>query len=214
MHPVGTDSALEDFSLAYRWDEVKSCCDNFSKEATLGQGSYGTVYKGVMPNGTEVACKVLNNPQDAGFLEEVNVLSRYRHPNLITLMGFSRGPGGERVLIYEYLCKGDFAQCMASFNGYQRLSVLLDASLGLSQLHSMTPKAFHRDIKTPNILISANGIAKISDFGLSKVARGSFQVTSTSGTIGYADPEYVRSGVVSEDSEVYSFGMVRFQIIN
>lgn len=95
-----------------------------------------------------------------------------------------------------------------------RISILLDAALGLSHLHCAEPKVFHRDIKSQNILLDKNGAAKMADFGLALLAsaEGRTKVEHTSGTIGYADPLYINSSIVTERSESYSFGMVGFFI--
>ncbi|CAE8634927.1 unnamed protein product [Polarella glacialis] len=169
-------------------------------------------------DGTEVAIKVLACPKEGGFREEVEVLSRFRHPNLVILMGFARN-GKERYLVYELLPGGDLNGRLnkdASFTWKQRLSVVLDSALGLSHLHGSRPQVFHRDVKTQNILMDKNGTGKVADFGLACLAQqnqNSLAVSQTSGTIGYADPLYIRSGVVTEKSEVYSMGMVILEVL-
>jgi serine/threonine protein kinase len=178
----------------------------------LGKGSYGAVYKGTLKDGTEVAIKALSDPKDSGFKEEVLVLSKFRHPNLVILMGFSRN-GKDRYLIYELLPGGDLCSRLQgdpNFDWRKRMTALLDAALGLSHLHNACPKVFHRDIKTQNILLDRNGIAKMADFGLALLCqpRQGVKVEQCSGTLGYADPLYISSSVVTEKSEVYSFGMV------
>merc|ERR1719245_1171465 len=98
----------------------------------------------------------------------------------------------------------------------QRLNVSLDSALGLSHLHHSTPQVFHRDVKTQNILMDKNGTGKVADFGLAclaQVNKRSLAVQQTSGTIGYADPLYIRTGVVTEKSEVYSLGMVLLEVL-
>jgi serine/threonine protein kinase len=207
-----TDANLNSISLEYPFDAVSKACRNFSQSCLLGKGSYGAVYKGILKDGTEVAVKALNNPKDSGFKEEVMVLSKFRHPNLVILMGFSRN-GRDRYLIYELLPGGDLCSRLQrdmNFDWRKRISALLDAALGLSHLHNASPKVFHRDIKTQNILLDRNGIAKMADFGLALLCqpRKGLKVEQCSGTIGYADPLYISSSVVTEKSEVYSFGMV------
>ena len=123
--------------------------------------------------------------------------------------------------MYEYLSGGDVSRRLqkcarenASFTALQRLSVALDAACGLSHLHNSNPKAFHRDIKTANILLDRNGGSKMADFGLSCLSRSSeHKVKQASGTIGYACPYYIQRGVVTEGSEVYSFGMVLIELL-
>jgi serine/threonine protein kinase len=207
-----TDANLNSISLEYPFEQVARACRNFSQSALLGRGSYGSVYRGILKDGTEVAIKALSNPKDSGFKEEVFVLSKFRHPNLVILMGFSRN-GKDRYLIYELLPGGDLCSRLQrdpSFDWRKRMSALLDAALGLSHLHNASPKVFHRDIKTQNILLDRNGIAKMADFGLALLCqpRQGLKVEQCSGTIGYADPLYISSSVVTERSEIYSFGMV------
>lgn len=135
-------------------------------------------------------------------------------------MGFAVN-GAQRLLVYEYLAGGDVSRRLqkcardnAPFTFLQRLSVALDAACGLSHLHNANPKVFHRDIKTANILLDRNGGAKMADFGLACLSRSSeHKVKQASGTIGYACPYYIQRGVVTEGSEVYSFGMVMIELL-
>lgn len=216
-----TDSHLNDMSIVYSEEEVRNATNGLDRACMLGSGTFGSVYKGTMKDGTQVAIKVLNVPEQAGFEEEVKVLSRFRHPNLVILMGFSRhAETGGRSLIYEYMSGGDVSRRLRRcrrknepFEWFQRLSVAFDAACGLSYLHNTTPRAFHRDIKCPNILLDKNGTAKMADFGLSCVSASSqYKVQQASGTVGYACPEYIRTGIIIEGSEVYSFGMVLFEL--
>lgn len=216
--PPPTDHLLNNISQEFTYSEIAECTGNFSKSNRLGEGSYGTVYRGGLRDGTEVAVKALSSPKEGGFREEVEVLSRFRHPNLVILMGFARN-GRERYLVYELLPGGDVNARLNKdkhFTWQQRLNVVLDAALGLSHLHGSRPQVFHRDVKTQNILMDKNGTGKVADFGLACLAHAnqrSLAVQQTSGTIGYADPLYIRSGVVTEKSEVYSLGMVLLEVI-
>mmetsp|Transcript_95952 Transcript_95952/g.304641 ORF Transcript_95952/g.304641 Transcript_95952/m.304641 type:complete len:432 (+) Transcript_95952:1079-2374(+) len=125
----------------------------------------------------------------------------------------------ERYLVYELLPGGDVCARLRrdpTFTWRPRLSVALDAALGLSHLHGSRPQVFHRDIKTQNILMDRNGTGKMADFGLARLAKQdslSLTVENASGTLGYADPAYIRTGRVTEASEVYSFGMVLLEIL-
>ncbi|CAE7367129.1 unnamed protein product [Symbiodinium pilosum] len=166
------------------------------------------------------AIKVLDVGDDDGFEEEVRVLSKFRHPNLVILMGFARN-GPQRFLVYELLGGGDLfrriQRCIlenVQFTWLERISVAYDSSCGLSHLHNSTPKVFHRDIKCPNILLDRNGTAKIADFGLACCSHSKEQkVNQAAGTVGYACPHYVNRGVVTEGSEVYSFGIVLLELL-
>eukprot|EP00397_Hematodinium_sp_SG-2012_P001478 GEMP01001481.1.p1 GENE.GEMP01001481.1~~GEMP01001481.1.p1 ORF type:complete len:808 (+),score=149.15 GEMP01001481.1:101-2524(+) len=219
-----TDQSLNQISLEYGYSELCRATKDWDQDINLiGTGSYGSVYRGVLDDGTEVAIKTLDLPDEGGFAEEVRVLSRFRHPNLVILMGLARH-NTQRLLVYELLAGGD-AHCRLQqsqtnqrpFPWYQRVSVALDAACGLSHLHHATPKVFHRDIKCPNILIDQNGTAKMADFGLACLDtlgdKIGFRVKQASGTVGYACPIYIQTGVITEGSEVYSFGMVLLELL-
>lgn len=216
------DAHLDGLSNEYSEEDIGEATNGFDRSCLLGSGACGSVYKGAMKDGSEVAIKMLKNPTLAGFDEEVKVLSRFRHPNLVILMGFARHPAtGSRSLVYEFLSGGDVSgriqRCRMGkqpFEAALRLSVALDAASGLSHMHNANPRAFHRDIKCPNILLDKNGTAKMADFGLACVSSSaSHKVHLASGTAGYACPEYVRTGVVTEGSEVHSFGMVLLELL-
>ncbi|EER12570.1 B-Raf proto-oncogene serine/threonine-protein kinase, putative, partial [Perkinsus marinus ATCC 50983] len=152
----------------------------------------------------------------------IQVLSRFRHPNLVMLMGFAR-LDRKGFLVYELLEGGDVFNLLHNRGNHRkepisrlrRLSIALDASRGLSHLHSSSPRVFHRDIKTANILLDRNGTAKVSDFGLAFAARGDAEEGNmrASGTPAYADPEYLRTLVFSEGTEAYSFGIVLLELV-
>lgn len=214
------DAALNQLSLEYDNGELQQATRNFDVSMKLGAGSHGGVFKGVLADGTEVAIKVLDVPDEAGFEEEVKVLSKFRHPNLVILMGFARN-GPQRSLVYEMLAGGDLYRRLQRstleglpFLWKERVSIALDAACGLSHLHHSTPKVFHRDIKSPNILLDKNGTAKMADFGLACLSHAAaHRVKQAAGTVGYACPLYIRRGVVTEGSEVYSFGMVLLELL-
>jgi len=216
--PPPTDAVLNHISQEFTFTDLQEATSNFSSSSRLGEGTYGTVFRGTLRDGTEVAIKALASPKEGGFREEVEVLSRFRHPNLVILLGFARN-GRERYLVYELLPGGDLNSRLgkdAEFTWRHRTNVALDAALGLSHLHCSRPQVFHRDVKTQNILMDRNGTGKVADFGLACLAQPnqkSLAVAQTSGTIGYADPLYIRSGVVTEKSEVYSLGMVLLEVL-
>jgi len=214
------DATLNKYSLEYQYAELSEATGNFAADLKLGCGSFGTVFRGVQRDGTDIAVKVLNMSETSGFNEEVKVLSKFRHPNLVILMGFGRC-ASKRFLVYEFLGGGDvfrrLQKCSLEglcFSWDQRLSVAFDAACGLSHLHNSSPKVFHRDIKSANILLDRHGNAKMADFGLACLSHfPSQRVVETMGTIGYVDPLYVQSGVITEGSEVYSFGMVLLELL-
>lgn len=213
-----TDAVLNRLSQEFDFQEIREATQQFSAAHRLGEGTYGTVFRGTLRDGTEVAIKALASPKEGGFREEVEVLSRFRHPNLVILMGFARN-GRERYLVYELLPGGDVHSRLnkdLSFTWEKRLNVVLDCALGLSHLHGSRPQVFHRDVKTQNMLMDKNGTGKVADFGLACLAQPnqrSLIVRETSGTLGYADPLYIRSGEITERSEVYSLGMVLLEVL-
>lgn len=231
--PPSDEQKLREISLEYDEVDLKAATQDFHTSRRLGSGNYGAVYRGTLPDGHEVAVKVLDIDENAddcsGFADEVRVLSKFRHPNLVTLMGWGTGKGEKgkkrRFLVYELLSGGDVAQRLQScrtdggrpFRWDERLWVALDASCGLSHMHNSTPRAFHRDIKSANILLDRSGTAKMADFGLSGIAKNKDKLNMTceqiSGTPGYACPHYIKSGKVTEKTEVYAFGMVMMELL-
>lgn len=225
---------LRQISLEYSHDELSASTSNWHPSKNLGSGSYGSVFKGELKDGSEVAIKAIDlaavgaagqSPEMAGFEDEVQMLSKFRHPNLVTLLGWGKH-NFQRFLVYELLAGGDCFQRLHKsrkpnsthlFHWFERLSVCLDSATGLSHMHNSKPKAFHRDIKSANILLDKHGTAKMADFGLSCTSSKSdslhVTVRTISGTPGYACPIYSRTGRVTEGSEVYSFGMVMLELV-
>jgi len=224
---------LHELALQYSWAEIASATHSFGKSRTLGSGASGTVYRGRLREGTEVAVKVIEVPVYGSFEEEVRLLSRCRHPNVVMLLGFAREechlappsyssratPRQRRVLVYELLHGGDLYSRLqlrgTQFPWQERLRTAIDVSRGLAHLHKHRPEIFHRDIKSQNILFGADGTAKIADFGLACVParRTGSGRSDVAGTIGYVDPLYAMTGVVTEASEVYSWGMVLLELL-
>jgi len=227
------EQKLREISLEYKEAELVSATNSFDPSRRLGSGNYGCVYRGTLKDGHEVAIKVIEVDEDdtSGFADEVLVLSKFRHPNLVTLMGWGSGLDedgcGRRYLVYELLEGGDVAGRLAKARGKngvvtpfgwsERLWVALDAACGLSHMHNSTPKAFHRDIKSANILLDRSGTAKMADFGLSGIAKNKNKLNMTceqiSGTPGYACPHYIKTGKVTEATEVYAYGMVVMEML-
>lgn len=214
---------IDDISLRYSYQDLYNATRGFSVENRLGAGAAGAVYRGTLRGGTEVAIKVLLDAGGlGGFEEEVRVLSRVRHPNLVTLLGWGHKEGA-KYLVYELLLGGDVSNKLEkckkgkdTFTWSERLRVAHDAAKGLSHMMNSKPKVFHRDIKPANMLLCEGGGAKVADFGLASIATERKQhltVDQISGTPGYACPSYIRSGHVSEKSEVYSFGIALLELL-
>lgn len=214
------DLSLNKYSLEYDAEELCKATKNFSEKQMIGSGAFGAVFRGVVLDGTEIAVKVMDVPAESGFEEEVRVLSKFRHPNLVILMGFARR-NSQRMLVYELLAGGDvFKRLQLSgsdvkpFPWSQRVSAAFDSACGLSHLHNSKPKVFHRDIKTANIILDRGGNAKMADFGLACLSTTeTFKVKRAAGTVGYACPLYASRGIVTEGSEVYSFGIVLLELL-
>lgn len=209
------------FTLA----EMKKATDNFSKSNEIGVGGYGKVYKGVLNTGEEVAIKRAQASSQQGateFKNEIELLSRVHHKNLVGLVGFCFE---EQMLIYEYMPNGTLHGSLSGHSGVRmdwqrRLALALGSARGLAYLHTeANPPIIHRDVKSSNILLDEKLVAKVADFGLSKLApdgegTGKDHVsTQVKGTLGYLDPEYYTSQRLTDKSDVYSFGVVLLELI-
>ncbi|KAH9558505.1 hypothetical protein CY35_06G012500 [Sphagnum magellanicum] len=205
--------------------ELEIATDNFKQ--LLGRGGFGAVYYGQLPSGKEVAVKKLvsGSQQGAGeFFNEVHLLSRIRHKNLVSLVGFCQ-EGEEKILVYEFMAFGTLREHLYGtekaihepMSWKTRLSIALDAAQGLEYLHEgCMPSIIHRDVKSSNILLSSKMVGKMADFGLSKLTTvdgASHVSTMVKGTAGYLDPEYYMNQQLTEKSDVFSFGIVLLEII-
>ncbi|KAJ9682854.1 hypothetical protein PVL29_018726 [Vitis rotundifolia] len=195
----------------------------------LGQGGYGTVYKGNLPDGHLVAVKVLSEPKGNGeeFINEVASISRTSHVNIVTLLGFCF-EGHKRALIYEFMPNGSLEKYIYDENqprqipplGWEKIyQIAIGIAHGLEYLHSgCNTRILHLDIKPQNILLDQDFTPKICDFGLAKLCPtkdSSMSLLSARGTVGFVAPEvFSRNfGVVSHKSDVYSFGMMILEMV-
>ncbi|XP_078153300.1 rust resistance kinase Lr10-like [Carex rostrata] len=213
----------------YAYTDIIRITGNFRQK--LGQGGFGSVFKGVLPGGILVAVKVLGNSSCNGddFINEVSSLGTIHHFNVVRLIGFC-SEGSKRALIYEYMLNGSLGKCIfpASSNkrGHRTFTVAklneiaLGIARGIEYLHrGCNMQILHFDIKPSNILLDVNFTPKISDFGLAKLYPKEHSLVSISaarGTIGYMAPELIsRSfGAISDKSDVYSFGMLLMEMVS
>ncbi|XP_050384558.1 putative serine/threonine-protein kinase [Argentina anserina] len=221
----GTDQ--EKFRI-FSCKELKSATNGFRSSNKLGEGGFGSVFKGKLKDGTLVAIKVLSIELESmrgerEFIAELTALSSQSHENLVKLHGCCVDGAG-RYLVYDYMKNNSLAhtflggeQNRMKFTWDLRRNVALGIARGLAYLHfEVDPHILHRDIKASNILLDENFMPKVGDFGLSKLLREDHSHISTrvAGTMGYLAPEYAISGRLTRKSDVYSFGVLLLEIVS
>ncbi|XP_010460388.1 PREDICTED: LEAF RUST 10 DISEASE-RESISTANCE LOCUS RECEPTOR-LIKE PROTEIN KINASE-like 1.1 [Camelina sativa] len=209
----------------FSYKELQEATNNFSKDRLLGDGGFGTVYYGKVRDGREVAVKRLyehNYRRLEQFMNEIEILTRLHHKNLVSLYGCTSRRSRELLLVYEYISNGTVAdhlygenpphQCYLTWS--MRMSIAIETASALAYLHASD--IIHRDVKTTNILLDGNFGVKVADFGLSRLFPSDVTHVSTApqGTPGYVDPEYHRCYHLTDKSDVYSFGVVLVELIS
>ncbi|KAK3165797.1 hypothetical protein QOZ80_1AG0037890 [Eleusine coracana subsp. coracana] len=229
---ISRRSLLSRFSIkvdgvkCFTFEEMALATSDFT--AQIGQGGYGKVYKGNLADGTAVAIKRAHEDSLQGskeFCTEIELLSRLHHRNLVSLIGYC-DEEDEQMLVYEFMPNATLRDHLSAkterpLSFGRRLHIALGAAKGILYLHTeANPPIFHRDVKASNILLDSKFVAKVADFGLSRLApvpdiEGTLPAhisTVVKGTPGYLDPEYFLTHKLTERSDVYSLGVVFLEL--
>ncbi|KAK6941517.1 Serine-threonine/tyrosine-protein kinase, catalytic domain [Dillenia turbinata] len=223
LPPPPPGIALGFSKSAFTYEELAVATNGFSNANLLGQGGFGYVHRGVLPNGKEVAVKQLKAGSGQGereFQAEVEIISRVHHKHLVSLVGYCIA-GSQRLLVYEFVPNNTLefhlhGEGRPTMEWSIRLKIALGSAKGLAYLHEdCHPKIIHRDIKASNILLDFKFEAKVADFGLAKFSSdvNSHVSTRVMGTFGYLAPEYASSGKLTDKSDVFSFGVMLLELI-
>lgn len=217
-------TVFEDIGIPLTYESVVRATGNFNTNNCIGSGGFGATYKAEVSPGVLVAIKRLSVGRVQGvqqFHAEIKTLGRWRHPNLVTLIGYY-GNDAEMFLIYNYLPRGNLEKFLQERStrpvDWKMLhKIALDVALALAYLHDQcTPRILHRDVKPSNILLGKDFTAYLSDFGLARLLGNSetHATTGVAGTFGYVAPEYAMTCRVSDKADVYSYGVVLLELLS
>ncbi|KAL4375340.1 hypothetical protein AHAS_Ahas05G0272000 [Arachis hypogaea] len=208
----------------FSYKELEEATSRFDLNKQVGDGGFGTVYYGKLHDGREVAVKRLyehNYRRVEQFMNEVQILTRLRHKNLVSLYGCTSRTSRELLLVYEYIPNGTVASHLHGESAKPgllpwstRMKIAVETASALAYLHATD--IIHRDVKTNNILLDYSYCVKVADFGLSRLFPNDVTHVSTApqGTPGYVDPEYYQCYQLTSKSDVYSFGVVLIELIS
>ncbi|KAI9120224.1 hypothetical protein K1719_008872 [Acacia pycnantha] len=208
----------------FSYDELEEATNRFDQSKELGSGGFGIVYHGKLKDGREVAVKRLferNCKRVQQFINEVKILTRLRHRNLVSLYGCTSRTSHELLLVYEYISNGTLGSHLhgnlakpGSLPWPVRMRIAIETANALSYLHACD--IIHRDVKSSNLLLDYHFCIKVADFGLSRLFPkfATHVSTAPAGSPGYLDPEYHQCYQLTEKSDVYSFGVVLIELIS
>ncbi|KAK9074834.1 hypothetical protein SSX86_003153 [Deinandra increscens subsp. villosa] len=211
----------------FRFRELKKATNNFDEKRKLGQGGYGVVYRGVLPeDNVEVAVKWFSRESLKGeddFLAELTIINRLRHKHLVRLLGWCH-KNGKLLLVYEYMRKGSLDMHLFTMAGEllswtMRSKILAGVASALHYLHyEFDQKVVHRDIKASNIMLDSNFNARLGDFGLARALdneKTSYaEAEGVIGIIGYIAPECFHTGKATQHSDIYAFGALIIEVVS
>ncbi|KAH0697388.1 hypothetical protein KY290_016175 [Solanum tuberosum] len=211
-------------SRNFKLEYIEAITQNY--KTLIGEGGFGSVYRGTLPDGVEVAVKVRSATSTQGIREfnnELNLLSAITHENLVPLLGYCC-ENEQQILVYPFMSNSSLQDRLYGAAAKRkildwpaRLSIALGAARGLLHLHTFSDRCLiHRDVKSSNILLDQSMCAKVADFGFSKYASqegDSGTSLEVRGTAGYLDPEYYSTQRLSAKSDVFSFGVVLLEIL-
>ncbi|KAG5623268.1 hypothetical protein H5410_008486 [Solanum commersonii] len=223
----GTLKAEQLMLKPFRLEQLQKATNNFSQECLVGSGAFGNVYRGTFDGEGTLAIKKAHTESYTSteeFENEIRLVSKVKHKNLVSLVGFCQGAGpkGAKILVYEYVPNGSLLDYIMGRGGRsltwrQRVTIAIGAAKGIAHLHEgIKPSIIHRDIKPSNILVGENFEVKVSDFGLVKsgpIGDQSHVSSQIKGTPGYLDPAYCTSLQLTPFTDVYSYGVILLQLV-
>ncbi|XP_039138242.1 probable leucine-rich repeat receptor-like protein kinase At5g49770 [Dioscorea cayenensis subsp. rotundata] len=200
---------------SFTFKELEQATASFNQKNIVGQGGFGTVYKGLLQNGSLVAIKRRFHQPSQHFLQQAMNIGNIQHKHIVKLRGYCQETH-QQMLVYDYFPNSNVGFHLYDAEGLplgklgiqQRLSIALDAAKGLQFLHALAPPVLHMNFKTSNVLVDESFIAKVADFGLSK-----FIERRSTTTNWFLDPQLKRGDVFSEKSDVYGFGVFLLELI-